>query len=215
MPRTKEDREQALIILLVLYILGIALLMSGVVWGIIAVGLGILLTIGLFPQVGEFIQTFIEEILGHTQKRKTATTPTSETLPISTVKPEITQKPSEVEEIIAKIQEFEPFRKPNSERDLEYLLMQDLKRYFPNLRTELQYERTQIDAQIGKIGIELKYQPSESQLDRLYGQIEKYLQHLDYVIVVIGYELSPESTDHFRRRIKRSNWDDRVFVVTK
>lgn len=92
--------------------------------------------------------------------------------------------------------------------------MQYLRVYYPSLRTQLSYERTKIDAQIGKIGIEIKYQPNEAELDRLCGQIEKYLRHLDYVIAVIGYERSRESVDYFRKRLRRRGLDEQVSVIT-
>ena len=95
------------------------------------------------------------------------------------------------------------------------MLVSYLRAFYPDLRTQLTYERARIDAQIGKVGIELKFQPSAGAFDRLYGQIEKYLKHLKCVIVVIGYEKSKEDTRYFRNRLKERGWlKDRVFVIS-
>ena len=39
------------------------------------------------------------------------------------------------------------------------MLVSHLRAFYPYMRTQLTYERTRIDAQIGKVGIEIKYQP--------------------------------------------------------
>lgn len=207
--RRKKEQEEASIIILVLFIIGIALLMSGILWGILAIGLAFLVTIAVFPKVGDVIKTLINGITELIEKRKISTP----SIP-SNSKVEVVEKPRMVEEVIGRIREFRPYRRARKEKDIEAMLMQYLRGYYPSLRTQLQYERTQIDAQIGKVGIEIKYQPNESELDRLYGQIEKYLRHLNYVIAVIGYERSAESTDQFQKRLKRANWDKQVFVVS-
>jgi len=207
--KKKEEKEQTLVFLLFLYIIGLGLLMGGILWGILFVGLGILFTIALFPKVGEVVKTLINGIIDLIEKRKISTP----SIP-SNSKVEVVEKPRMVEEVIGRIREFRPYRRACKEKHIEDMLMQHLRIFYPSLRTQLQYERTQIDAQIGKVGIEIKYQPNESELDRLYGQIEKYLRHLDYIIAVIGYERSAESTDQFRKRLKRANWDKQVFVVS-
>ena len=77
------------------------------------------------------------------------------------------------------------------------------------------YQNTKIDAQIGNIGIEIKYQPSASEFDRLYGQTEKYLKSLEEIIVVIGYERTRELTESFEKRVKERGWlNSKVFVVS-
>lgn len=118
-------------------------------------------------------------------------------------------------EVIQKIKGFRPHKQARKERELENMLVHYLSAFYPNIKTQLTYERARIDAQIGKIGIEIKYQPSAGEFDRLYGQIEKYLKHLDYVIAVIGYEKSKESTRDFRQRLKERDWlNNRVFVIS-
>ena len=122
-------------------------------------------------------------------------------------------KASEVKQVLRRIKRFTPYKRAKKEKELETMLVSYLRAHYPDMRTQLTYERARIDAQIGKIGIEIKYQPSE--FDRLYGQIEKYLKHLDYVIAVIGYEKSKETTRDFKKRLKARGWlDDRVFVIS-
>lgn len=96
------------------------------------------------------------------------------------------------------------------------MLISNLQAFYPNVQTQLTYERARIDAKIGGIGIEIKLKPNAGDYDRLYGQIEKYLRHLDTVVVVIGAEKSKQSTRYFKQRMKDRNWlNKRVYIVTK
>jgi hypothetical protein len=103
---------------------------------------------------------------------------------------------------------------PKTEKELDSMLVHYLSAFYPDISTQVAYQNTKIDAQIGGVGIEIKYQPSSSEFDRLYGQIEKYLKHLEKVIVVVGYEKSRELTENFEKRIKERGWlNNRVFVI--
>lgn len=122
---------------------------------------------------------------------------------------------SQIKDILRRIRQFEAPRKPSKESQLEDLLVTHLRVWYSDLRTQLSYERTKIDAQIGRIGIEIKLSPDEAELDRLYGQIDKYLEHLNSVIAVIFYERSRESTESFKKRMIKRGWlDKRVFVLS-
>ena len=123
-------------------------------------------------------------------------------------------KTPELKQIISEIKRFAPPKRPKRERELDNMLVSYLSAFY-DVRTKQTYERARIDAQIGKIGIEIKYEPNASEFDRLYGQVEKYLRHLDYVIAVIGYERSKENTRYFTDRLKVRGWlNDRVFVIS-
>jgi hypothetical protein len=216
MPQKRIKREEALALLLFFYIFGFVLIGMGYWWGIFLVGLAFYLTFVASPTVREVTKTVVKGIVRGIESlllyRRATPSPT-----VSYPAPSVTEaveRPRMVEEIISRAKSFKPYRRPNSEKDIEDMLMQYLKTFYPSLRTQLQYERTQIDGQIEGIGIEIKYEPDEAQLDRLFGQIEKYLRHLDYVIAVIGYERSDESTEQFRKRLSRSNWDKQVAVVS-
>lgn len=119
----------------------------------------------------------------------------------------------ELKQVLRRIRRFKPYKMPKKERELEAMLVTHLKAFYPDIRTQLTYERARIDAQIGRIGIEIKYQPST--FDRLYGQIDKYLRHLDYVIAVIGYPKSMEAIRFFKKRLKERGWlNSKVFVIS-
>jgi len=116
--------------------------------------------------------------------------------------------------LLRKIEKFEPPTRPKREKQLENMLISYLQAFY-DVRTQLTYERARIDAKIGTTGIEIKYQPSAGDFDRLYGQVEKYLKHLDDVIVVIGSEKSKELTKYFKKRLKERGWlNKRAFVTT-
>lgn len=128
----------------------------------------------------------------------------------------VTEESISVRKLLTKIKKFEPLTRPKREKQLENMLVSYLQAFYPDVRTQLTYERARIDAKIGSIGIEIKYQPSASDFDRLYGQIEKYLKYLEHVIAVIGYEKSKETTKSFKKRLKERGWlNNRVYVITK
>jgi hypothetical protein len=115
-------------------------------------------------------------------------------------------------EILARIKKFTIRKMPKREKDLDSMLVSYLSAFYPDISTRNTYQN--VDAQIGDTGIEIKYQPSSSEFDRLYGQVEKYLKHLEKVIVVIGYEKSRELTETFEKRIKERGWlNSKVFIV--
>jgi hypothetical protein len=117
-------------------------------------------------------------------------------------------------EILARIKKFTSHKTPKTEKDLDNMLVHYLSAFYPDINTQVAYQNAKIDAQISGVGIEIKFQPSSSELDRLYGQVEKYLKYLEKVIVVIGYEKSRELTETFEKRIKERGWlNSKVFVV--
>lgn len=116
--------------------------------------------------------------------------------------------------LLNKINRFQPPTRPKREKQLENMLISYLQAFY-DVRTQLTYERARIDAKIGTTGIEIKYQPSSGDFDRLYGQVEKYLKHLDDIIIVIGSEKSKEFTRSFKKRLKERGWlNTRAFVTT-
>lgn len=122
---------------------------------------------------------------------------------------------SESGEILSKIKKFTVHKKPNIEKDLDSMLVHYLSAFYPEIETQVAYQNARIDAQIGDVGIEIKFQPSASEFDRLYGQIDKYLKSLEKVIVVIGYEKTRELTENFEKRMKERGWlNSRVFVIS-
>ena len=82
------------------------------------------------------------------------------------------------------------------------MLIHYLSAFYPKICTQVAYQNAKIDAEIGDVGIEIKYQPSSGEFDRLYGQVEKYLKHFQKIIVVIGFEKTRELTETFEKRVK-------------
>jgi hypothetical protein len=122
---------------------------------------------------------------------------------------------AESSEILSEIKKFKIHKKPNTEKDLDSMLVHYLSAFYPEIETQIAYQNARIDAQIGDVGIEIKFQPSAGEFDRLYGQIDKYLKSLEKVIVVIGYERKRELTENFEKRMKERGWlNSKVFVVS-
>jgi len=127
-------------------------------------------------------------------------------------KREVREATVESGEILSRIKKFTIHKIPKNEKDLDSMLVSYLSAFYPDIHTRDTYQN--VDAQIDDIGIEIKYQPPSGEFDRLYGQVEKYLKHLEKVIVVIGYERSRELTETFEKRIKERGWlNSKVFVV--
>lgn len=127
----------------------------------------------------------------------------------------VTEKHISTRGLINKIKKFEPHVRTKKEKQLENMLVSYLQANY-DVQTQMNYGRAIIDAQVGNIGIEIKHAPSSGDFDRLYGQIEKYLDRLEQVIVVIANEKSKEITKSFQQRLKERGWlNKRVFVITK
>ncbi len=128
---------------------------------------------------------------------------------------EVKEATAESSEILNRIKRFTIHKKPKTEKDLDSMLVHYLSAFYPDIQTQLAYQNARIDAQIGSTGIEIKFQPSAGEFDRLYGQTEKYLKSLEKVIVVIGYERTRELTESFEKRVKERGWlNSKVFVVS-
>ena len=128
---------------------------------------------------------------------------------------EVKEATAESSEILGKIRKFTIHKMPKSEKDLDSMLVHYLSAFYPEIETQIAYQNARIDAQIGDVGIEIKFQPSAGEFDRLYGQIDKYLKSLEKVIVVIGYERTRELTETFEKRMKERGWlNSKVFVVS-
>jgi len=128
---------------------------------------------------------------------------------------EVERETAECGEILGKIKKFTIHKMPKSEKDLDSMLVHYLSAFYPDIQTQQAYQNAKIDAQIGNVGIEIKFQPSAGEFDRLYGQVEKYLKGLEKVIVVIGYERTRELTESFEKRVKERGWlNSKVFVVS-
>lgn len=130
-------------------------------------------------------------------------------------KKEVERATSESGEILSKIKKFSIHKMPKLEKDLDSMLVHYLSAFYPDIQTQVAYQNAKIDAQIGDVGIEIKFRPSAGDFDRLYGQTEKYLKGLEKVIVVIGYERTRELTENFEKRVKERGWlNSKVFVVS-
>jgi len=131
---------------------------------------------------------------------------------------ELGEKPKggspELEQVLDDIRDYRPLRQYEKEKELEDSVVSWLAAKKHRVRTQEAYENARIDAVIGHVGIEIKLGPDEGEFDRLYGQIDKYLKHLNHIIVVIGRERSKESTERFKDRIRDRDWlGSRVFIV--
>ncbi len=83
---------------------------------------------------------------------------------------------------------------------------------FPEISLEQKVGGNRVDAVVGKIGIEAKYRPNQSEINRLYGQVDDYLRYLDHIIVVF-YDTNQSMINNFKRKIKTGGYHEQVTVV--
>jgi hypothetical protein len=114
-----------------------------------------------------------------------------------------------------KIQQFRPLQRVTDERQYQDMLFSFMNDTFRSLRREVPFpNKKYIDATIGNVGIELKFQPNESDMDRAYSQVESYLDHLDYVIVVVARPRTPDAIRYLEAKLQRREWlNSRVFLM--
>lgn len=84
---------------------------------------------------------------------------------------------------------------------------------FPEITLEQNLGGNRIDAVVGKIGIEAKYRPNQSEINRLYGQVDDYLRYLDHVVVVF-YDTNQTMINNFKRKIKTGGYDNQLTIVS-
>jgi hypothetical protein len=121
----------------------------------------------------------------------------------------------ELKAIIEDIESFRPPRKPKAEPELDDMLCSWLSRPFPNIKLQQAYgSGKRIDAQIGNIGIEMKYELNSNESNRLVGQVGNYLDHLEKIVVVNAYEKTHGPIEDFEKSMKKQGLlNKRVFIV--
>jgi hypothetical protein len=129
--------------------------------------------------------------------------------------PTISTPNSHLQSIISKIQQFRPLQRVYDEKQYQDMLFSFMSDTFRSLRREVPFpNKKYIDATIGNVGIELKFQPNESDIDRAYSQVESYLDHLDHVIIVISSPRTPDAMRYLEDKLERRGWlNSRVFIV--
>jgi len=83
---------------------------------------------------------------------------------------------------------------------------------YPDIVLEQKLGGNRIDAVVGKIGIEAKYRPNQSEINRLYGQVDDYLRYLDHIIVVF-FDTNQSMINNFKRKIKTGGYNNNVTVI--
>jgi hypothetical protein len=88
-----------------------------------------------------------------------------------------------------------------------------LSHAFPSIDMEQSVGRgCRIDAMVGHIGIEAKYRPDTNEINRLYGQIDTYLQFLESIVVVF-FDTSSDIVNDFRKKLKRGGYSKQIEIV--
>ena len=97
---------------------------------------------------------------------------------------------TEFERVLNEINGFKKVAPPvrtlrKAERMCANSLVSYLRHSFPDLKEQYRMGiGTRIDAIIGKTGLEVKFRPDQNEINRLFGQTDDYLQHMDNIIVV-------------------------------
>jgi hypothetical protein len=191
-----RERQQFLVFLLVLYVMGFAFLYSNIAVGVILLGLAFFLTMGAFPPVLNAIRTTVKWIIGIAQKRAAQAHETAETGAHATRTPmqpqpspplvTEAQGKSMYDNVVSILRNWQPARKFNDERQGEIATEEHLNHFFHNqVRRHKYREDFESDLEIGDIGIEIKVLYKTSEMQRLGGQLMAYCQHFNHVIALI------------------------------
>jgi hypothetical protein len=224
-----REKQEFLVFLLVLYVMGFAFLYSNIAVAITLLGLAFFLTMVAFPPVWKAVRTTVKWLIDIAQKRAAQTHETAETSrpeKIPTTETVISesreiQTDNQVQELINVIRDFRAI-KPLYGKKLEKKLQQAFGGYLGGTkyrdlaRSEVPIGRSIIDFQIERIGIELKYSPSYQDFGILFSQVEQYAKSgmLDHVIVVLYKEQDRANTIDFEKRIQPYYWGRKISVVS-
>jgi len=129
---------------------------------------------------------------------------------ISVEKVQLTQVLKEVKNFKAHVPSIRGKRK---EKQYTLALTGYLAHSFPQIEMEQPLGKgNRIDAIIGNIGIEAKYRPDQNEINRLYGQIDTYLQFLEDIIVIF-FDSDSSTVNDFKKKLKRGGYSEKVSVV--
>lgn len=230
--KKERERQEFLIFILVLYVMGFAFLYSNIAVGVILLGLAFFLTMGAFPPFGKAVRTaiawLVETVQRHAVKsHETAetsppkTTPTTETIIPESHEIPIAPADSQIKELVDVIRSFQvgkPLSGKGREKKLQHQFSGFLmaSKYRDEFKSEVPIGENIIDFEIKRIGIELKYSPDSGEFQRLFSQVEMFANSgiLDYVIVVVCAEADRARTIAFRERIQKFDFGKRVLVMT-
>ncbi|WP_436935925.1 hypothetical protein [Halovenus marina] len=89
--------------------------------------------------------------------------------------------------VLDRLEAWEPETRFQKESTFHDSMAEYLKRTLPSTGYQIKTEgKLQIDIAVGnQVGIELKHSPSANEIDRLNGQIDRYISGFDTVIVAV------------------------------
>jgi len=191
-----KKRQEFLVFLLVLYVMGFAFLYSSIAVAVILLGLAFFLTMVAFPLVGKVVSETIKRVVDYAQKRTTQPHETAETsaraagtpMQPQPSPPFVTeaQDKSMYDDVVRTLRNWQPARRYNNEPESEVATEEHLNHYFHNqVRRHKYREDFESDLEIGDIGIEIKVLYKTSELQRLGGQLMAYCEHFNHVIALI------------------------------
>jgi hypothetical protein len=219
-----KERQEFLVFILLLYVMGFAFLYSNIALAIVLLGLAFFLTIVAFPSFGKAVRTTVVWLVERAQRK--SATPTYKTE--ETTKETTTTRSLEQEKVVTnvKLQQIvsilencplpSRLRRDAPENDVETFLEARLRDDFPNLRRQQPFGHSRFDIEIGDIGIEIKLPKGQRDVDALKGQIQTYLKRFSYVIAFIinYYGISREIIEDFKQDVTVLH-GSRVIVIER
>jgi len=121
----------------------------------------------------------------------------------------------QVEYLTKAIQSFHPPRNPPNEVAYHDMLVSNLQTHYPAIKLHRQIG-SEIDALVGRIGIEAKLWLGKQEADRLFSQIDTFLHdgYIDRLIVVL-YQPIAQWPTYLNEKLARLGWlDKQVRVIT-
>jgi hypothetical protein len=216
-----RERQEFLVFLLVLYIMGFAFLYSNIAVAIILLALAFFLTMVAFPPVEKAVRTtivwLIEVAQGRARPRKKDTVQeTAIARSPEQIKVVTNLKLQQIVSILENCPLPSRLRRDAPENDVETFLEARLRDDFPTLKRQQPFGHSRFDIEIGDIGIEIKLPKGQRDVDALKGQIQTYLKRFSYVIAFIinYYGISREIIEDFKQDVAVLH-GNRVIVIER
>jgi hypothetical protein len=215
--KIKKKKEEAYVFVLLFFLIGFGLLLSGNLMGVIAIGLGILVLIAIEPAFQKFIVEIIKALSSLVGKYERKSIPTPETTLPQYVETVRDANLSRVIDILENCPLPSKFRH-EPENDAETWISSQLIHDFPKLRRQQYYSQyhSRFDIEIGDIGIEVKLPKGARDLTTLRGQIQIYFKRFKYVVVFIinYYRINPELIEDFQKDMELE-YGERIVVIER
>jgi hypothetical protein len=218
-----KERQEFLVFILVLYVMGFAFLFANIAVGITLLGFAFFLTMLAFPPVWKAVRTTVVWLVETAQRHAIRNDETKEKSQELTTTKSIEEEGevanAKLQRVISILEScpLPPRFRHEPENDAETWISAQLVHDFPDHKRQQHYSiyHSRFDIEIDDIGIEVKLPKGARDMATLRGQIQIYLKRFSHVVAFIinYYGISREIIDEFKRDMRE--YGGRVTVIER